>query len=299
VATAFLVFFIKLLRQWRSRQDLWARGLGLGGLAALAVAGLHVLVDFSFHIPAVILLYSSIAAITYLSLYSHKRMWESFSYRTINLSHKRLGATGIIISLIMIQLFFLWQVGVHWLAELTAPTEQNSTAAATQLEFKDFQDALAYNQRNSRYYLGLAEALASENAAVNMAERKKEEPPTNEVDKLLQMAIFYNPGHWAYRLKLAEFYMKHYSDNPSRYLPQALEEFNAAVRLFPNSGYLHLRLGTTLWWAENHCLGLVPLKFRGQSAEYLKKAMELDGNLKKIALPYLHQEKSGKPSSIH
>lgn len=299
VAGAGLFFFLRLLRQWRSRQDVWARGLGLGGLAALGVAGLHVLVDFSFHIPAVTLLFSSIAAVTYLSLYSHKRMWESFSYRTINLSHKRLGATGIIISLIMIQLFFLWQVGGHWLAELTAPTEQNSTTAAPQLKLKDYQDALVYNQRNSRYYLGLAEALASEDAAVNRAERKKDELTTNAVDKLLQTAIFSNPGHWAYRLKLAEFYLKHYNDNPFRYLPQALEEFNAAVKLFPSSGYLHLRLGTTLWWAENHCLGLVPLKFRGQSAEYLKRAIELDGNLRKIALPYLPQERSGKPSSIH
>ncbi|MHB9074085.1 MAG: O-antigen ligase family protein [Desulfobaccales bacterium] len=293
VAGACLFFFFKLLRQWRSRQDVWARGLGLGGLAALGMAGLHGLVEFSFHIPAVTLLFSSIAAVTYLSLYSHRRMWESLSYRTINLSQKRLGATGIIVFLILVQLFFVWQVGVHWLAELTAPTEQNSTTAAPQLKLKDYRDALAYNQRNSRYYIGLAEALAAGDAAVNLAGRTKDEPLPSEVEKLLQTAIFYNPGHWAYRLKLAEIYLKLYKDDPSRYLPQALEEFDAAVKLFPNSGYLHLRLGTTLSWAENHCLGLVPLKFRGQSAEYLKRAIELDHNLKKMALPYLPPERSG------
>jgi tetratricopeptide (TPR) repeat protein len=220
-------------------------------------------------------------------------MWESFSYRTINLSQKRLGATGIIICLILVQLFFVWQVGVHWLAELMAPSEPNSTTAALQLKLEDYQAALAYNQRNSRYYSGLAEALAAGDNFINLTGSKKDESPTSEVDKFLQAAIFYNPGNWAYRVELAEFYLKHYNDDPSRYLPQALEEFNAAVKLFPSSGYLHLRLGTTLSWAENHCLGLVPLKFRGQSAKYLKRAIELDNNLKKMALPYLPPERSG------
>ena len=111
----------------------------------------------------------------------------------------------------MVQLFFVWQVGVHWLAELMAPTEPNSTTAAPQLKLKDYQDALAYNQRNSRYYLGLAEALASEDAAVDLAGRKTDGAPADEVDKLLKTAIFYNPGNWGYRLKLAEFYLRQYT----------------------------------------------------------------------------------------
>jgi len=228
-------------------------------------------------------------------------MWESFSYRTINLSHNRLGATGIIICLIMVQLFFVWQIGVHWLAELTAPTEANSTTAPPQLKPKDYKDALAYNQRNSRYYSGLAEALAAENATADLSRTKSEPPSTDEVDGLLKKAIFYSPGHWAYHLKLAEFYLRQYRHNPSHYLSQGLEELDAAIKLFPSSGYLYLRLGTILWWAENHCLVLVPLKFRGQYAEYLKKAVELDGNLGKIALPYLPKERPGKPiqSSNH
>jgi len=292
VAGAGLYFFSTLFRQWRSRQDVWARGLGLGGLAAVGLAGLHALVEFSFHIPAVTLLFSSIAAITYLSLYSHKRMWESFSYRTINLSQQRLGATGITICLILVQLFFVWQVGEHWLAELMAPSEPNSTTAVPRLKLKDYQEALAYNQRNSRYYSGMAETLAAGDNVINLTGTKEDESPTSEVDKFLQTAIFYNPGNWTYRVQLAEFYLKHYNDDPSRYLPQALKEFSAAVKLFPSSGYLHLRLGTILWWAENHCLGLVPLKFRGQSAEYLKRAIERDGNLKKLALLYLPPERS-------
>lgn len=299
VAGACLYFFLQLLRQWRSRHDVWARGLGLGGLAALGVAGFHALVDFSFHIPAVTLLYSSIAAITYLSIYRHRRMWESFSYRTINLSHKRLGATGIILCLIVVQLFFVWEVGVHWLAELTAPTEFNSTTAPPQLRPEDYQAALRYNQRNSRYYLGLAEAVGSENVALGLPEIKTEGFPAQDVDELLNRAIFYAPGYWAYHLKLAEFYLRQYPDNPSHYLPQALEELDAAIKLFPSSGYLHLRLGTILWWAENHCLVLVPLKFRWQYTEYFRRAIELDGNLKKIAFPYLPKEMSGKPLQLN
>lgn len=299
VAGACLYFFVKLLRQWCSRHDVWSRGLGLGGLAALVVAGFHALVDFSFHIPAVTLLYSTIAAITYLALYRQKKIWESFSYRTIILSHKRLGASGIIICLIILQLFFGWQIGIHWLAELTAPTEPNSTVAAPRLKPKNYEDALTYNQRNSRYYSGLAESLNQENGKTGLSGKKNGSSSAKEINELLQTAIFYSSGYWAYHLKLAEFSLRHYCDDPSRYLPQALDELSAAIELFPSSGYLHFRLGTILWWAENHCLGLVPLKFRGQYTEYLEKAIELDGNLKKITLPYLPNVRFVEPMQVN
>lgn len=297
VAAAGGLLIFGLWRQWRSRQDVWARGLGLGGLTALIVAGLHVLVDFSFHIPSVTLLFGSIAAITYVSLYSHKRMWESFSYRTINLSHKRLIATGIIVVLIMVQVYFVWQVGLHWLAESMAPREPNSTVTAPSLKLEDYQDAVAYNQRNSRLYEGLADILTSKNAVADLSEKKVEKTTDAEVEELLKTAIFYSPGLWVYHLKLAEFSFKHYKDSPSHYLPQALEELSAAIKLFPSFGYLHLRLGTILCWAENHCLGLVPIKFRGQYPDYFKKAIELDRNLEKITQPYLRENRPDQ--SLH
>jgi len=292
IAGACLCFFVKLLRQWRSRHDVWARGVGLGGLAALAVAGFHALMDFPFHIPAVTLLYSSIAAISYLALYRQKRIWETFSYRTINLSQKRLGATAVIISLTIVELFFAWQVGTYWLGELAAPTELNSTIATPRLNPRDYQNALSYNSQNSRYYAGLAESLAAEKAAVAQPGLRVAGLPRPAVDELLRQAILHAPGAWAYHLQLAEFYLEQYRINPSRYLPQALEELDAALKLFPSSAYLHLRLGNTLGWAENHCLALVPLKFRGHYADYLRRAVELDGNLKQNALPYLPKERS-------
>jgi len=288
-------FFLKLWRQWRVRQDTWARGLGLGGVAALVVAGLHVLVDFSFHIPAVAVLGSSIAAITYVSLYNKKHMWENFSYRTINLTQKRLVSTAIIITLILIQLFLAWQVGVHWLAESTAPTERDSTRAASRLQAKDFLDALDYNPRNSSLYAGLAADLAAPSPTGGPNGARVEKSSAAEVEDLLIQAIARAPGFWVYHLQLAEFYLKQYKADPPRYLPRALEELHAAVKLFPNSGYLNLRLGTTLAWAENHCLDLVPLKFRRQFGDYLTKAIELNGNLRKLALPYLPQGKPRKP----
>jgi O-antigen ligase len=280
-------FFLTLWRQWRSRRDIWARGVGLGGLTALGVAGFHVLVDFSFHIPAVALLCSSLAAITYVSLYNQKRMWESFSYPTINLAQKRLVTTGFIIALILTQLYLGWQVGAHWLAEAAASTEPNSTVAVPRLAPRDYQNALVYNPRNGRLFVGLAVALTAPPAPGGLNGEVVANFSVVEVEELLKAAIIRAPGFWAYHQDLAEFYFEHYDADPSRYLPQMFEELDAAIKLFPSSGYLNLRLGTILSWAENSHPGLVPLKFRGQSADYLKKAIELDGNLKKLALPYL------------
>jgi len=169
------------------------------------------------------------------------------------------------------------------------------------LQAKDYLDALAYNPRNSSLYAGLAAALAAPSPNDGPDGEKIEKFSEIEVENLLTQAIARAPGFWVYHLQLAEFYLKQYKADPPRYLPRALEELHAAVKIFPNSGYLNFRLGTTLAWAENHCLGLVPLKFRGQSAEYLKKAVELNGNLRKLASPYLPKGKSGKmmPENNH
>src|SRR5208283_5067936 len=149
-----------------------------------------------------------------------------------------------------------------------APTEFDSTRAPQQLTGKDFQKALAYNPRNSWYYLGLAESLEQE-----------KEPLDGMSLSSLQTAIFYAPANWGYHLQMAEFCLRQYQKDPARYLPMALKEFGAAVKLFPESPLLQYRLGSVLIWVASYYPGLVPPELKGQGKLYLARAIELDPRL--------------------
>jgi O-antigen ligase len=269
VLISFLTFYFLLMQQWRQRHDRFARGVGLGGLAAMGAAGFQALGEFPFHIPAISLTFAAIAAITYVALHSRRQGWEHFSYPFIKLSGRRRIVPGVLAGLIILQLFIIIMLGQVWLAERAAPTEFDSTRPPQQLTGKDFQEALAHNPRNSRYYLGLAES----------SEREKE-PPDGMSLSLLKTAIFYAPADWRYHLQMAESCLRQYQQDPPRYLPMALKEFGAAVKLFPESPLLQDRLGSLLIWAASYYPGLIPPELRGQGRLHLARAIELDPRLK-------------------
>jgi tetratricopeptide (TPR) repeat protein len=257
---------------WRRRRNRWARGLGLGGLAALGAGAFHALAEFPFHIPAITLLYATIAAITYLTLYSHRQEdLEYFTYPTSAAPRRRRSWAVALLCLIPLQLFFLMQFSYHWLAEGTAPTEINSTRLPMPQHAEDFRQALGLNPNNSRYYLGLAEALEKEGDNGSLA----------EIEQAVKSAIFYAPANWGYHLKLGEFCARNYQTAPDRYIPLALKELEAAVKLFPESPRLNLYLASFLAWAEKYYQGQVPLELQGQSGRLFDKAIKLDPEVKK------------------
>ncbi|OGP69928.1 MAG: hypothetical protein A2Y80_05250 [Deltaproteobacteria bacterium RBG_13_58_19] len=281
LAGAWLLFINHLARQWGNRRDPFARGLGLGGLAALAAGAFHALGEFPFHIPAFTLTYGAVAAITYLALFSHGHggRFEYFSYVTMKFPGKRRLAWGVCLALLGLQLAYLGEIGYYWQAERAAPTEIDSTQTVPPPAAENFRRALTYNPQNSRYYLGLAEALEG------AASREPENTP--EADRLLRQAVFRAPAHWGYRLELGDFYLRHYREAPGRYLPQALRELAAAVQLFPESGELHYHLGTVLAWTEVHYYGLLPPEMRNRAGYHLERALKLEPQLKK----YINRKK--------
>ncbi len=270
VLIAFLTFYFRLMQQWRQRQDRFARGVGLGGLAAMGAAGFQALGEFPFHLPAISLTFAGIAAITYVALHSRRQGWEHFSYPFIKLSGRRRMVPGVLAGLIILQLFMIIMLGQIWLAERAAPTEFDSTRPPQQLTGKDFQEALAHNPRNSRYYLGLSQSL-----------RQGKGPSDGRSLSLLKTAIFYAPADWRYHLQMAESCLLKYEQDPPRYLPMALKEFEAAVKLYPESPLLQYRLGTVLIWAASYYPGLVPPELEGQGKLHLARAIELDPRLQK------------------
>jgi O-antigen ligase len=277
VAAAWCIFFSSLVRQWRLRRDTFARYLGLGGMGALGAAVFHSMTDFPFHIPAISLYFSCIAALTYLTVYAHKRGLEYFSYPTIKLpSH---GKVVILVSLLLIgiELTYVFQVSRYWLAERSAPMEINSTRPFPRLKDKDFRQALAFNPRNSNYYSGLAETLernGQRNGAV-----------LSEVEESLRNAIFQSPAYWKYHLNLAEFYLRHHQRAPKSYLLIAEREMEAAVKLYPESGILHWRLATLLAMQDNYYSGSELATLREKRQFHFLQAVKIDPQIKRYFMP--------------
>ncbi len=273
VVMGWVVFFSVLTRQWGRRQQGFARGLALGGIAALSAGVFHALMEFPFHIPAISLGFAGIAALTYSAAHYHHQGMEFFSYRTLKLSgNHRAPAALLVLAMMGLQLAFGVRVCYNWMAEQSAPTEINSTRTPPKLAAEDFRQALRYNPINSKYYLGLAETLAGGASAGWVA---------SGAENYLKSAIFYAPANWGYRLKIAEFYLGRYQDAPERYIPSALKELAAAVYLFPESGLLHLRLASVLAWTEKYYPGLIPAVLRDGQSSHFSEAIRLESRLKK------------------
>jgi tetratricopeptide (TPR) repeat protein len=267
----WLVFFSRLVKQWQRQQDFLARGLGLGCLAALAAGSFQALAEFPFRVPGFSLTYAAIAALAYLSLHHLPGPSEQFSYPLINLKVPRRLIIGIFSVVMGLQVFLMVQAWQYWQAERIAPTEIDSTRNHPVIGTADLRQALALNPMNSLYYLELAKASQISNEAPKKVE---------QTEQLLRQAIFRAPANWGYHLKMAEFYQKYWKSNPERNLPRALKELNAATKLFPASGGLHLRLGLFLAWMERYHPGLIAPEMRGRWMIHLEKALKLDSSLK-------------------
>ena len=271
VAAGWLFFFTSLAKQWGRRRDTLARGLGLGGIAALGAGAFHALVDFPFHNPAIALLFAGIAAITYLTLYY---CFPEAAYCSLPIVHipinYRKAVIVVTLGLIGVQLSIGVQICYNWLAENAAPSEINSTRTAPRLEVEDFRRGLAFNFKNSKYYLGLAEALEKRGVG---------DQTLAETEKSLQAAILHSPANWGYHVKLADFYLRHFQKAPNHHIPIALRELAAAVALFPQSAVLHFRMASALGWAEKYYPGTVPGELRGRRAYFMGQAVDLEPSL--------------------
>ncbi|MFZ2089196.1 MAG: O-antigen ligase family protein, partial [Desulfobaccales bacterium] len=275
VAGGWLLFYCRLIKLWRRRQDPWVRGLGLGGLAALASGAFHALVEFPFRIPAYSLTYAATAALTFLTLHHHQGR-QGFDYAAWRLAGNRL-APWVCGLLIFLQLAFMWQAWSFWQAERAAPLGFDSLRIPRALQAADYTRAISLNPRHAGYFAGLAGVLASE----EIPDRQQ----AQKIESLLQRAIFLAPARWRYHAQLGNFLMHNYRLAPHHHLPQGLRELAAASALIPEKADLHLRLGLGLTWTELFYPAYIPPELQKLAQEHLDKAAALDPNIKKILKP--------------
>jgi O-antigen ligase len=275
VAGGWLLFYGHLIRQWRRRRDHWVRGLGLGGLAALAAGAFHALGEFPFHIPGFSLTYAAIAALTFLTVHQHQN-GKPFDYATWRPAGHRL-APWLGVALILVQAAYMGQAWQFWQAERAAPVANDSTRIPRILQAADYTRALAHNPRNAKYFAGLARALAGVGVE-NLEQARK-------VEVLLQQAIFLAPARWRSHFQLGDFLLGHYELAPRNFLPRGLRELDAAVTLFPERADLHLQLGLALTWTKMFYPAYVPPPLAKRAPEHLDRAVALDPELKNQVKP--------------
>jgi O-antigen ligase len=276
VAAAWLAFFSGLVKQWQRCQDRLARGLGLGGLAALAAGSFNALMEFIFHIPAYSLLFAALAAITYLAVHGQPQEVAGFSYPKLSSPRVRL-LWGLLPALIIIQLVFVFQVSQYWRAELAAPTETNSIRLPRLISLQDYRRALEFNPWNSKYYEGLAASLLATGAET--------EESLNEAAHAWRQAVRWAPANWRFHYRLAEFYLAEFMTAPFYYVPRAFSELSASLALFPNSALLHLRMATVLAWSEKYFSGLIPENLQHRREYHAQRAVALKPQFKKYLKP--------------
>jgi hypothetical protein len=272
VAGGWCLFYIHLIKKWRRRRDNWARGVGLGGLAALGAGAFHALGEFPFHIPAYSLTYGAIAALTFLTLHQHET-GAPFDYPTWRPAGNRL-APWLCGALILVQIIFMGQAWYFWQADRAAPLEIDSTRIPRKLAQTDYTRALAENPRNAEYFAGLAGTLEADVAQDHKRAQK--------VKDLLKQAIFLSPACWRYHYQMGDFFLRNYQLDPGRHVLLGLRELAASVALFPEKPELQLRLGLVLAWADLFYPASVPSDLRNRAQEYLDRALALEPTFQKI-----------------
>jgi O-antigen ligase len=276
VAGGWLLFCFHLIRQWRRRRDHWARGVGLGGLAALVAGAFHALGEFPFHIPAYSLTYAAIAALTFLTLHQHQHPARKFDYAAWRPAGNRL-APWLCAALILVQAVYMGQAWYFWRAEAAAPLEIDSTRIPRTLTAADYVKAMALNPRAAACVAGLAGTLAAE----EITDLKQ----AQKIETLLQRAIFLAPARWRYHYQLGNFLLQHYRLAPKPLLSQGLKELAAATALFPEKAEPHLRLGLALTWTGLFYPGYIPPDLAPKAREHLERAAALDLKYKKFLMP--------------
>jgi len=72
LAGGILYLAVSAFLAWRRRRNPQARALALGGLVALAGAGLHAVTDFNLHVPANMVLFAVVLSLTLVMAYYRK-----------------------------------------------------------------------------------------------------------------------------------------------------------------------------------------------------------------------------------
>lgn len=245
----FMTYLYRMIRLWRIRRDTHASGIGAGAITALLSAGFHSYFDFSMHIPANPLTLAAVLGIAYVAVHREGHGYdESFFYRVRNIPltfSRRILVTGL-------SLFFvaacMFTAGRHFFAEMTCPTEWNSTLNLNWKPYlTDIQEAIRINSLNSEYHYKLAEFYMD----AKIEDKTVREEYNEHAIASLQKAVQLNPSKGVYWCRLGERYVAKTYDAygyVDKWLPLADRCFDEAIRHAPNDANMLFRVALHWVW---------------------------------------------------
>jgi O-antigen ligase len=68
-----VVFFVRTLTAWKQRHSRWTIAMIAGGLSAVFSLCIHSTVDFNLHVPSNAILFTVVAALSYVAAHTHKK----------------------------------------------------------------------------------------------------------------------------------------------------------------------------------------------------------------------------------
>jgi len=265
IAAAFILFLYKMVRMWRSRQDLFALGVGAGVMAGFLALSFHSYFDFNMHIPANPLTLAAILALGYAALHRTGRGYkERFFYSTRELPLSA-GLRHVVAGALLFALGVAMTVGVqHFRAEIKAPTEWNATLNLNwNPKLIEVQEAIEINPANAGYHFKKAGLYMRAKSAHEMERREYNEAAISA----LETAVRLNPASEIYWYDLGLRYsLRSYDpfDYVHRWLPLAEACFDQAVKSSPNDP--NILFNTAWYWVWR--AGMLPAKPDEENSQY-------------------------------
>lgn len=247
ILLAFFAYLFKMIRIWRKRRDRYAVGIGAGVITALVSVGLHSFFDFSMHIPANPLTLAALMGIGYVVIHMERHNYERlFFYRVrrIPLTYFRRIAMGSVMTLLFV--LCVSAAGRHFLAEISCPTEWNSTLNLNLNPYlADIEKAIELNPRNADYHFRLADYYMRIETENKLLRRQYNERAVAALENAARL----NPLRALYWYKLGEQYSHRRYDSYdylNKWLPLADQCFDMAVKYAPNDAEMLFR--TAHYW---------------------------------------------------
>ncbi len=279
---SFWSYIFYLWNQWRRRQDVFVLGVGLGYIGALLSVALHAALDFPFHVPANAVLLAVVVGLSFVTVHLHRHPWPHFRYATRLIRWP--GRSSALVSLTLMAALLVYlalPVWNHWAAERLAPSERNSTRKKVEYTIENLRAAMAKSPGNSSYAVILADEFEEEIQEVQEegADESMLRNLESEILSLYEKAVRQNPANWRHREAFGSFLVGYEGPEPREQVLRGLKELDAAVRLFPQSGYLQMVYGETLLDIEENFPDLMPDELKGTGSCELHRALEKDPDL--------------------
>jgi O-antigen ligase/tetratricopeptide (TPR) repeat protein len=204
------LFFSRTGRAWKQRHSRWAVAIGAGGLSALGSLLIHSSGDFNLHIPSNALLFTVIAALTYVTAHTTRSQRHASPTRHLSPSalvnwYSLILFGGVCVGCYLFQVVEFYRGFVQYEHFTRAVTTQkmSSDNNTPNDQSVSLRAAIQHDKHNAAYYYALGRSLSRDDE-----DPREAHPPEqiandlHEAETWLKRAILLDPANPEYYYEL-------------------------------------------------------------------------------------------------